>query len=122
MLIQKETNPNILSIKNYQPGLINVSGREFNTTIVLTENRVSELEPFVQFQELSSELLSTLVEDETELLLVGSGEHHKFIPPETTFSLLKSGVAVESMSTRNACHTYQVLAHEGRKVVALLYP
>ncbi|PCI73052.1 MAG: hypothetical protein COB38_01955 [Gammaproteobacteria bacterium] len=31
------------------------------------------------------------------------------------------GIAIEAMASRQACHTYEVLAHDRRKVNALIF-
>ena len=122
MLIQKETSTSKISIKGYTPGSINVMGKEFEHPILLTADSLESFDETTNFLDLTKEQLESLVKKDTELLILGSGENHHFLSPKETASLIEKGIAVESMSTRNACHTFQVLTYENRRVVALLFP
>ena len=55
-----------------------------------------------------------------ELVLFGSGQRLRFAKPHWLQDLISQGIGVETMDTAAACRTYNILASEGRKVVALL--
>lgn len=55
-----------------------------------------------------------------EILLVGTGAQHVFIPPKWRSYTKQRGAVLESMDTGAACRTYNVLLAEGRRVAALL--
>jgi uncharacterized protein len=55
-----------------------------------------------------------------ELVIFGSGDHHRFIPAVLVRCLIERGIGVEMMNTPAACRTYNVLASEGRAVLAAL--
>lgn len=55
-----------------------------------------------------------------ELVIFGSGRRLKFVPPAVLRPLIERGVGIETMDTAAACRTYNVLAAEGRCVVAAL--
>jgi uncharacterized protein len=55
-----------------------------------------------------------------ELVVFGSGERLRFPPPALLRPLIDAAIGVETMDTRAACRTYNVLLAEGRKVVAAL--
>lgn len=55
-----------------------------------------------------------------EVLIFGSGEALRFVSPALYRSLIERGIGFETMDTRAACRTYNVLASEGRSVVAAL--
>ena len=57
---------------------------------------------------------------EPELVIFGSGERLRFISPSLYRSLIESRIGMETMDTAAACRTYNVLASEGRLVVAAL--
>jgi len=62
--------------------------------------------------------LQPLLELEPELVLLGSGETQAFPPPETMAACLSRGIGLETMTNAAAARTFNVLAGEGRKVVA----
>ena len=55
-----------------------------------------------------------------ELVIFGSGQRHRFIAPALLRGLIERGIGVETMDTAAACRTYNVLASEGRTVLAAL--
>ena len=52
-----------------------------------------------------------------ELVIFGSGSAHRFVPPALYRTLIERRIGVETMATDAACRTFNVLAHEGRKVL-----
>jgi uncharacterized protein len=55
-----------------------------------------------------------------ELVIFGSGPRLQFVKPALYRSLIEAGIGIETMDTAAACRTYNVLAAEGRTVVAAL--
>ena len=55
-----------------------------------------------------------------ELVIFGSGVRHRFIAPSLVRCLIERGIGVEMMDTAAACRTYNILASEGRTVLAAL--
>lgn len=55
-----------------------------------------------------------------EVVVIGSGPRQQFPAPEILGAVLSRGVGCEVMDTGAACRTYNILASEGRTVVAAL--
>jgi uncharacterized protein len=55
-----------------------------------------------------------------ELVIYGSGSRLVFPPPALARVLFERRIGLETMDTAAACRTYNVLAAEGRSVVAAL--
>jgi len=55
-----------------------------------------------------------------ELVIFGSGRTLRFIAPALYRALIDARIGMETMDTGAACRTYNVLAAEGRSVVAAL--
>jgi uncharacterized protein len=55
-----------------------------------------------------------------ELVIFGSGKRLRFVSPGLYRCLIEARIGVETMDTAAACRTYNVLASEGRSVVAAL--
>ncbi|MET1253520.1 MTH938/NDUFAF3 family protein [Aliikangiella maris] len=121
MLIQKEPNTGPVSIKHYSPGKIHISGQDYQCTLHLTPTSLTPVGDDIQFSTLTTDYLLSLTDSETEVLIIGTGESHQFISTDIVQTLNQQGVAIEVMATRQACHTFQVLNYELRKVVALLF-
>ena len=55
-----------------------------------------------------------------EVVIFGSGPRLQFVAPALQRSLIELRIGVETMDTAAACRTYNVLASEGRRVLAAL--
>ena len=55
-----------------------------------------------------------------EVVIYGSGARLQFPPPAVMRALIERRIGIETMDTAAACRTYNVLASEGRSVVAAL--
>ncbi len=72
------------------------------------------------FDELLAEHFEHLLTYQPEVVIFGSGARLRFASPALTRALIERGIGVETMDTAAACRTYNVLASEGRSVVAAL--
>jgi uncharacterized protein len=71
-------------------------------------------------EELQARHFERLVALKPEVVIFGSGPRLRFAPPALMRALIEQRVGVETMDTAAACRTYNVLAAEGRSVVAAL--
>jgi uncharacterized protein len=62
--------------------------------------------------------LAPLLALEPELIVLGTGAAQAFPPPETLAACLSHGIGLEAMTNAAAARTFNVLAGEGRRVVA----
>ena len=72
------------------------------------------------FDGLTQADFDRLAEFQPELVIFGSGPRIRFVAPGLLRNLMARRVGVETMDTAAACRTYNVLAGENRKVVAVL--
>ena len=109
-------------ITAYGTGFVSVNETTFTGTVLLGEGA-----PTTDFRErgpddLSAATITRLRAYDPEVIIIGTGARHVFLPPELIAPLMRAGIGVEIMSTSAACRTYNILGAEGRKVVALLLP
>lgn len=67
---------------------------------------------------LSTADLEPLLALDPELIVLGTGGGQVFPPPEALAACLTRGVGLEAMTNAAAARTFNVLASEGRRVVA----
>ena len=72
------------------------------------------------FEDLTEDHFSQLAATQPELIIFGSGLRLRFAPPAMLRSLMLKRIGVETMDTLAACRTYNILAGEGRRVIAAL--
>ena len=69
---------------------------------------------------LTAEHFEHLAELGGEVVVLGSGIRAQFPAPALTRALMNRRIGLEIMDTRAACRTYNILASDGRNVVAAL--
>jgi uncharacterized protein len=73
-----------------------------------------------RIEELAPEHFEQALALRPDLVIFGSGVRHRFAPPALMRCLIEQRIGIETMSTAAACRTYNVLAAEGRPVLAAL--
>jgi uncharacterized protein len=73
-----------------------------------------------RFEELTEAHFTLLAATQPELVIFGSGSRLRFAPPALMRALMHKRIGVETMDTLAACRTYNILAGEGRQVIAAL--
>lgn len=101
-------------------GYVEVNGTHYERPIVVTPERVLDDWPPQSFEALSESHFDYLVAVLPEIILLGTGSHQRFPHPRLYHKLTDAGIAVEPMNTAAACRTYNILASEGRKVLAAI--
>jgi uncharacterized protein len=73
-----------------------------------------------RFEDLTENHFFLLAQTKPELVIFGSGKRLRFAPVAFMRALMTSRIGIETMDTLAACRTYNVLAGEGRQVIAAL--
>ena len=73
-----------------------------------------------RFEDLQASHFAQLAELNAELLIFGSGQRLRFPQPGWLQPLIEKQIGLETMDTQAACRTFNVLASEGRHVIAAL--
>jgi len=113
---------NAPTINAYDRDWIEVNGvrHEHSLSVSSLPNLPPAAWTTAHFEALSASDFSPWAQSGAELVLFGSGEKLRFAKPQWLKDLIANGIGVETMDTAAACRTYNILASEGRKVVALL--
>ena len=95
-----------------------VNERELSASFLLTPDRLVEDWRPRSIAELAPEDMAALLALEPAVVLLGSGARLQFPAPAVLAVLLTRGIGVEVMDNAAAARTFNVLATEGRRVVA----
>jgi uncharacterized protein len=111
------------SVTAYGEGWIAVNGQRHTQSLVLASS--GQLVPWTcsRFEDLTEahfSMLASVMTEAPELVVFGSGSKLRFLPPALLRSLMGQRIGVETMDTTAACRTYNILASEGRRVVAAM--
>jgi len=91
---------------------------EYRDNVLVTPERIVTGWTAGGFDTLSEADFAALVELKPEVVLLGTGASLRFPHPRLTRALTDAGIGVEVMDTPAACRTFNILAAEGRRVVA----
>jgi uncharacterized protein len=109
-----------LSINAYGPGWVAVNGQKWTESLVLSSSGELLAWDSPSFEALTQPHFDRLAQGRPELVIFGSGARLRFVAPALLRGLIEHGIGVETMDTPAACRTYNILAGEGRRVVAAL--
>lgn len=111
-----------LTIRSVGSDGIHINNQIWSETIALTPQEIISPWVSVPVVELTAEHFAPLLAHSPELVLVGSGATSEFSPRQLMFAFARLGIGLEVMDTAAAARTFNVLAMEGRRVAAVLYP
>jgi uncharacterized protein len=109
-----------VSITAHGPGWVAVNGQRHGRSVVIDSQGTVQPWAVTSFDTLTAADLQGLADARPEIVLLGSGQRQRFVHPALLAPLHALRVGVETMDTAAACRTFNVLAAEGRRVVAAL--
>jgi uncharacterized protein len=115
--------PDANTITAYGDGWIAVNGERLGLSVVLASSGERIDWRCKTHDELGAAHFASLLEltdSPPELVIFGSGKRLRFVRPVLLQSLINRGIGVETMDTQAACRTFNILAGEGRRVIAAL--
>ena len=114
----------VQSILGYGPGWVGLGrngvGEKIERSVIIGSRGELIEWNCTCFEDLRAEHFEQLAGYHPELVLFGSGTRLRFPPPAFLSSLMAKRIGIETMDTLAACRTYNILAGEGRHVMAAL--
>jgi uncharacterized protein len=107
-----------LFFRNCAPDAVTVVDRVLTRSFLLAPDRLVEDWPVTKSDEFDLASIEAIVALEPEVVLLGTGTRQVFPPREALAALLARRIGVEVMTNAAACRTYNLLAGEGRRVIA----
>ena len=120
MKLQPDRIDGVNAVTAFAPGALRINGQTYSASVVLPWQGPVQAWPCADFAALRAAHFEQLLELAPELVIFGSGARIRFAAPALLRPLIERGIGVETMDTGAACRTYNVLASEGRTVVAAL--
>ena len=113
-------NAGAASITGYGPGWIAIGPERITHSLLLDASGHRADWHCSRFDQLSPAHFEQIATHAPELVIFGSGDQLRFPKTPWVRSLIEAGIGVETMDTPAACRTYNILAGEGRRVLAAL--
>lgn len=111
---------NLLLIESYAADRVTLGGQAYRTSLIVTPSRIIDDWKPATVAALKEQDFALMLDLDPEVVLLGTGLRMQFPPRSITRPLLDQSIGLEVMDTSAACRTYNVLAGEGRNVVAAL--
>ena len=120
MKLHLSNAPGLNLISAYGEGYVQINEARHQTSLIVFPDAVLSDWPVSRFELLTQASFDQLAGLQPELVLLGTGNRHRFPHPSLYQTLISAGIGLEHMDTGAACRTYNILAAEGRKVAAAL--
>ena len=120
MKFQPDTLAGVNAITRQEPGRLWVGNTAFAHSLLVPWVGAVQAWGPLAFEDLSATHFERIAALKPEVVIFGSGPRLRFVPPALMRVLIEQRVGVETMDSAAACRTYNVLASEGRSVVAAL--
>ncbi len=95
-----------------------VNDKTLNSSFILTPNELLENWRPASSQDLVADDMQALLDLNPVLVILGTGTRQQFPSAAVMAACLTRGIGIEVMDNAAAARTFNVLATEGRKVVA----
>ena len=108
------------SISKHDLGTVWVNARPHSNSLLVPWRGEVTAWGVNRFEDLTEVHFERICAIKPELVVFGSGSRLRFAPPRLYRALIEARIGVETMDLGAACRTYNVLASEGRAVLAAL--
>ncbi len=102
------------------PGWVRVGQTEYRSNILLLPDAVVDGWAPQGLAALQESDFAALLQYSPEMVLLGTGARQQFVHPRLLQALTHARIGVETMDTRAACRTFNILVAEDRRVAAAL--
>jgi uncharacterized protein len=120
MKFQPDSLAGTNTISRHERGAVWINGRRWAGSVLVPWRGDVRPWPLDALATLGASHFERVLALKPELVIFGSGERLQFVSPAFYRSLIEARIGIETMDTAAACRTFNVLASEGRSVVAAL--
>ncbi len=104
------------TVTGYEQDWIEINAVRFDHSLVVLPEVAPVDWPVADFDTLRPEDFEIIEAQAPDLLILGTGQRQRFVPPRLVAHLIARRIGVECMDNQTACRTYNILMAEGRKV------
>lgn len=119
MQLTEHRNEHHLFLRHADATGVTIVDRRIERSVALSASRVIEDFPARSVTELDGDTVAAILSLEPEVVLLGTGSRAVFPAPALLAEFLTRGIGVETMDNAAAARTFNVLAGEGRRAVAV---
>jgi uncharacterized protein len=118
MLLSQDRAEGYFFVRATREHSVVIVDRELRASFLIAPDRVVEDWPVASMADIDAEALRCVLALDPEVVVLGTGLRQKFPAQSALVPFLRLGIGVEAMDNAAAARTYNLLAGEGRRVVA----
>ena len=119
MQLIEEHDEGLYLVRAVTAETIQVGERIFSASLLLTPQQCLEAFPVRALSDFTGTNVDAILELQPALVVIGTGSRQQLPAPVLMASFLRYGVGLETMDNGAAARTFNLLASEGRRVVAV---
>lgn len=120
MKLHSDNNQQYQTVTGYDASGVEINAQRFEFSLIVMPEVPPRAWEVSRFEDLEARHFEQIAADAPDVVILGTGERQRFVHPRLIASLSARHVGVESMDSKAACRTYNVLMGEGRKVTLAL--
>lgn len=120
MKFQPDRAEGVNLITRQEPGRLWVGAQALEGSVLIPWKGAPLPWPAAEGQAMTTDHFDAVLALKPEVVIFGSGSRLRFAHASAYRALIEARIGLETMDTAAACRTYNVLASEGRSVVAAL--
>jgi uncharacterized protein len=120
MKFQPDSLAGTNTVTRHESGAVWINGKPWTGSVLVPWRGDVQRWPLEALPALTAGHFEQVLALKPELVIFGSGPRLQFVSPGLYRCLIEARIGIETMDTVAACRTYNVLASEGRAVVAAL--
>lgn len=117
MQLIEQRDEGLLLVRAVDAAAIQIGERRLEASFLLSPERCEEGFPARHLDELDAAAVAAILALEPAVVLIGTGARQQLPAPALMAQFMGRGVGLETMDSRAAARTYNLLASEGRRVV-----
>jgi uncharacterized protein len=118
MELNLERPRDYLFVRRADARTVVIVDRPFTASIILARDKVIDDWGVADVADMTPDHVEPIVALKPDVVLLGTGAHQRFPSQAVLAAFLQCGVGVEVMDNAAAARTWDILASEGRNVVA----
>ncbi|MES2323442.1 MAG: Mth938-like domain-containing protein [Pseudomonadota bacterium] len=120
MKLHASTTRQYQTVTAYDDSGVEINAERYAYSLIVMPETAPRAWDVASFEALTAAHFEQIEADKPDVVILGTGERQRFVHPRLIASLSARHIGVESMDSKAACRTYNVLMGEGRKVTLAL--
>ena len=120
MKLHSSTTKQDQTVTGYDDQGVEINAERYMFSLIVMPETAPRPWNAPSFEALTAAHFEQIEADGPDVVILGTGKTQRFVHPRLIASLAARHIGVESMDSKAACRTYNVLMGEGRKVTLAL--